>query len=73
MTKDDLSNIIDILDKCRNEEKKNADRYIKLNPDDANARRHDEYMKLSGITSAWIAIREAYKDVWENGKYSWEA
>ena len=73
MTKDDLSNIIDIIDKCRNEEKKNADRYIELNPDDAKERRHDEHLRLSGMISAWVAIREAYRDVWENGKYSWES
>lgn len=73
MTKDDLGNIIDIIDKCRAEEKRHADKYIALNPDDAKERRHDEQMRISGITSAWIAIREAYKDVWENGKYSWEA
>lgn len=72
MTKDDLSNIIDIIDKCRKEEIDNCKRYIELNPDDAKARTHDKDMKLSGITSAWIAIREAYRDVWENGKYSWE-
>lgn len=73
MTKDDISNIIGIIDKCRAEEKRYSEEYIKLNPDDAKHRRDIESMRLSGMISVWCAIREAYKDVWENGKYSWES
>lgn len=66
MTKNDLRNLIDIIDNIKKEEAKRCNRYIELNPDDANNRRTAQAIFNNGVNSVWLDIRKKYADVWES-------
>lgn len=64
MTKNDLHNLIDIVDKLRKEEKDLCDRHMALNPDDIERIRICDHI-TEGINRVWFEIREQYRNVWE--------
>ena len=66
MTKNDLHNIIDIINDCIKKEKQYAYNYIKLNPTDSKSRNRDREMITSGMLTVWLAIKEKYERVWES-------
>lgn len=65
MTKADLRNIIDIIDDEIEEQKKLAERFIKLNPTYEKERNHDRDCAVSALISARIAIIDKYKRIWK--------
>ena len=65
MTKQDLYDLMDIIEECRAKESQLATRYAELNPDDAD-RRYDISADIkSGMTTVLLAIKEKYRNVWE--------
>ena len=68
MTKAELENIYNVINKRIENEKRLAYNYCVINPDDRKRRNRIRDNICNGLFDAWEAIRAEYSDIWENGK-----
>ena len=61
MTRSDIYDLIAIIDECKKQERKYAEGYIKLNPEDAKSRNKLADDICCGIDRVWQAINEKYR------------
>lgn len=68
MTRNDLEKILDITTFMIKKERENAERYIKLNPQDKGWRNNLANERIDSLNAEWLAIKEQYMDVWKEAK-----
>ena len=60
MTRSDIYDLIEIIEECKKEERKYAEGYIALNPEDAKSRNKIADDICTGINRVWNKINEKY-------------